>query len=80
MKEMMMEHPNHNLASLFAQLGLDNSDAAIKAFISTHKVAADIAVEKAPFWLPAQAAFLTEQLKADADWSEVIDELSVLLR
>jgi hypothetical protein len=34
----------------------------------------------APFWSVAQTAFLSEQLEADADWAEVIDQLDALLR
>jgi hypothetical protein len=71
----------HDLASLFAQLGLANDPAAIDAFIATHRpLAEDIALADAPFWTPAQAAFLAEELQADADWAEVIDELNMDLR
>ncbi|WP_337841022.1 DUF2789 domain-containing protein [Rheinheimera sp.] len=75
-----MHQINHDLPSLFAQLGLDNSEQSMRNFIEHHKLAPDLAIERAPFWDQSQAAFLAEQLKADADWSEIIDELSVLLR
>mgnify|MGYP001182333735 FL=1 len=35
---------------------------------------------EAPFWNRAQADFLRDALWNDADWSEAIDELDVLLR
>jgi hypothetical protein len=67
----------HDLATLFAQLGLPNDPASIDAFIAAHRPLPDqVALADAPFWTPAQAAFLAEELQADADWAEVIDELN----
>ena len=34
----------------------------------------------APFWTPAQAAFLREACMQDADWVELADQLSLALR
>ncbi|MBI5783916.1 MAG: DUF2789 domain-containing protein [Rhodocyclales bacterium] len=66
-----------DLATLFAQLGLPNDPASIDAFIAAHRpLPDDVALADAPFWTPAQAAFLAEELQADADWAEVIDELN----
>lgn len=67
------------LNSLFAQLGLDDSDQAINRFIRQHKLASGMAIQDAPFWNSAQASFLRESLKQDADWCDVIDELNALL-
>lgn len=75
-----MDTTTHDMATLFAQLGLDNNPAAIKAFIANHKITADTPLAQAHFWNAAQASFIAENLKQDADWSEVIDQLSVLLR
>ncbi len=75
-----MDMTRHDMATLFAQLGLDNSPSAISAFINSHKIPTDISLAQATFWNSAQASFLTEHLKQDADWSEVIDQLDVLLR
>jgi hypothetical protein len=75
-----MDMTTHDLATLFAQLGLDNSPAGIKTFIANHKIPADMSLAQASFWTSAQASFLTENLKQDADWSDVIDQLNVLLR
>ncbi|MBU0914417.1 MAG: DUF2789 domain-containing protein [Gammaproteobacteria bacterium] len=75
-----MDMTTHDMATLFAQLGLDNSPAAIRAFVASHKIPADMSLAQASFWNSAQASFLTENLKQDADWSDVIDQLNVLLR
>lgn len=75
-----MQQPIHDLPSLFKQLGLDNDPASIEAFISTHSpLPEDCALASAPFWSKAQAAFLREEIIEDADWAEVIDQLSVML-
>jgi hypothetical protein len=72
-----MENQRHDLANLFAQLGLPNEPAAIDAFIVAHRpLPAGISLAEAPFWSPTQAAFLAEELQGDADWAEVIDELN----
>ncbi|MBU1237669.1 MAG: DUF2789 domain-containing protein [Gammaproteobacteria bacterium] len=76
-----MEQQRHDLAALFAQLGLPADAASVEAFITGHRpLAPDTSLAEAPFWTPAQAAFLAEELQADADWTAVIDELDVELR
>ena len=75
-----MDRTTHDIPTLFAQLGLDNSPSAIKAFVASHKIPADLSLAQASFWTDAQASFLTENLKQDADWSEVIDQLNLMLR
>lgn len=75
-----MDMTTHDMSTLFAQLGLDNSPSAIKAFVASHKIPADMSLAQASFWTSAQANFLTENLKQDADWSDVIDQLNVMLR
>ena len=75
-----MDMSTHNIENLFAQLGLDNSPEAIKAFAASHKISAEQSLAQASFWSEAQANFLTENLKQDADWSDVIDQLNLLLR
>ena len=70
----------HNLGNLFAQLGLPSDEAAIEHFIKTHSpLATATALPDAPFWTPAQAAFLREEILKDADWAEVIDQLNAKL-
>jgi hypothetical protein len=71
----------HRFSELFAQLGLPNGEADIRAFIEQHSpLSQAVRLEEAPFWTPAQAALLREQLLVDADWAEVIDQLNVALR
>lgn len=75
-----METSNHTLNNLFDQLGLPSDDAAIEAFIYTHRhLAGDLTLSEAPFWTTSQAAFLREEILKDADWAEVIDQLNVRL-
>ena len=75
-----MESTMHTLNNLFAQLGLPSDDAAIESFIKSHShLATSLALSEAPFWTPAQAAFLGEEIMNDADWAEVIDQLNAML-
>jgi len=74
----MSVHPFHQL---FEQLGLACDDQSIAAFIKANSpLDAQVQLEDAPFWTPAQAEFLREALGEDADWAEVVDALSLALR
>ena len=77
-----MDTATHDLNALFAQLGLDNSDADIEEFINTHagELSISMQLHQAPFWSESQARFLAESVREDADWAEVVDSLSALLR
>ena len=75
-----MDTSNHSIQSLFAQLGLPNSDAAIEAFVSNNHLPGDIPLEKAAFWSAGQAQFLLEAIEEDADWAEIVDQLDAQLR
>ncbi|WP_137819346.1 DUF2789 domain-containing protein [Pseudomonas sp. 2FG] len=76
-----MQSPMHSLPSLFKQLGLPADPASISAFISTHSpLPASLSLADASFWTAAQAAFLREEILEDADWAEVVDQLSLMLR
>jgi hypothetical protein len=76
-----MEHSHHRFSDLFAQLGLPSDPAGIAHFIATHRPLPEhVLLADAPCWTPAQAALLREQLHADADWAEVIDQLNAALR
>lgn len=67
----------HTMNHLFAQLGLPSDEAAIEAFIASHRpLASDTALYRAPFWSASQRAFLKEEIIEDADWATVIDELN----
>ncbi|WP_249584588.1 DUF2789 domain-containing protein [Pseudomonas viridiflava] len=74
-----MELPNPDLPGLFAQLGLDNDENSIDAFVTQHRLPDEVKLIDAEFWTPQQAAFLKEELRADAEWAPVVDELNVLL-
>lgn len=76
-----MENPVHDMAALFKQLGLAADPASIDRFIETHSpLAESCKLAEAPFWTPAQAAFLRDEILEDADWAEVVDQLNVRLR
>lgn len=64
------------MTNLFRQLGLDSSEQAIAEFIQTHQLPSDVHVIDAPYWNDGQRQFLAEQIKADASWSIVVDQLS----
>lgn len=75
-----MEASSHTLNNLFAQLGLANSDTEIENFIKTHAhLAGYISLAGAPYWTPAQASFLREEILKDADWADVIGQLNAKL-
>lgn len=67
------------MTTLFQQLGLDESEAGIAAFIKSHQLATDVTVYDAPFWSKGQRQFLAESLEADAAWAIVVDELNEAL-
>jgi len=74
-----MELTTPTLATLFEQLGLDSDDASIDAFVAAHQLPDDIKLSDAAFWTPQQARFLKEELREDAEWAPIVDELNVLL-
>lgn len=77
----MMENMTHTFSELFKQLGLPNDVTSIDAFLKLRQpLAASLRVEEAPFWSLSQRHFLKEQLASDADWAELIDRLSLVLR
>jgi hypothetical protein len=75
-----MDTSQNNMVTLFQQLGLESSESAIKDFCKRHYLPKEVLLEDAPFWTPAQRAFLKESLNADAQWAEVIDHLDISLR
>lgn len=69
------------LNDLFAQLGLPSGAADIDRFIATHgPLPESVQLHEAPFWSPAQAAFLKEEVSEDSEWAELIENLNVRLR
>ena len=76
-----MDYRAPTLSQLFAQLGLPADMADIDAFIDRHGPLPEaLPLAEAPFWTPAQAAFLREAVADDADWAEAADALSAALR
>ncbi|MEQ4616946.1 MAG: DUF2789 domain-containing protein [Corticimicrobacter sp.] len=71
-----MDETTPRMSNLFLQLGLDASDAAIAAFIRNNQLPTDVSILDAPCWNPAQRQFLSEQLKADAPWALIVDQLN----
>ncbi|MCG3722778.1 DUF2789 domain-containing protein [Vibrio cincinnatiensis] len=76
-----MELHYHRMSELFEQLGLGSSSNEIEYFIETHRHQRDSTpLYKANFWNDAQANFLRQAIEEDADWSELVDQLDVMLR
>jgi hypothetical protein len=76
-----MDKHFHRFAELFQQLGLPADADSIAGFLHRHApLAPGVALADAPFWSAAQASLLRESLHADADWAEVVDQLSAALR
>lgn len=71
-----MDQSTPRMTNLFLQLGLAADPAAIAQFIQTHQLAAEVDLADAPFWNDAQRQFLSEQIKADAAWAIVVDQLN----
>ncbi|MCH1928851.1 DUF2789 domain-containing protein [Shewanella sp. A25] len=69
-----------DLSHLFEQLGLDNQPQAMSTFIASHKLSAQTHLSDAPFWSAAQKSFIVEALAADAEWTELIEQLDTQLR
>lgn len=67
------------MTNLFLQLGLEEGSDEIAQFIQAHQLPAEVALGDAPYWSDAQRQFLVEQLKADAPWAMVVDQLSEAL-
>ncbi|PLP99775.1 DUF2789 domain-containing protein [Cupriavidus pauculus] len=76
-----MDTPFHPFSDLFAQLGLPSDEASIRAFIGKHSpLREDVDLWDAPFWTPAQATLLRDEIAEDADWAEAVDQLNLALR
>ncbi len=70
----------HHFRDLFTQLGLPADDDSIQQFLQTHRLRErSTALPDAPFWSPAQATFLREQIAQDADWAGLVDQLALAL-
>ncbi|WP_205203026.1 DUF2789 domain-containing protein [Azonexus hydrophilus] len=75
-----MQNSQYTLSHLFAQLGLPAEAQQIEDFITARRPLANgVALYRAPFWSPAQRAFLKEEIIEDAEWALVIEELNARL-
>jgi len=76
-----MEANTHDLAALFAQLGLPNSQQDIDDFIRLHSpLDSKTPLHQAICWSHSQCQFLKEAVDDDADWADVVNHLDTLLR
>ena len=74
-----MDTTPSSMTNLFLQLGLPAGKDEIAAFLRAHQLPEDVRVSEAPFWNDGQRQFLSEQLKSDADWAIIVDELNEAL-
>lgn len=76
-----MDTSIHSLSTLFDQLGLPSTAAAIELFIILHQtLPSETRLAEAQFWSEAQRAFLEEAIDEDADWAELVDQLDSRFR
>lgn len=76
---MIAGNPSFN--DLFGQLGLPSDDVSIDTFIDRNcGLEKHLRIEDAPFWNEAQATFIQRSWVEDAEWAELIDQLSSRLR
>ena len=76
-----MDLTPHSMTKLFQQLGLPSSPTDIARFVEKHRPLPEgVMLADARFWNAAQAQFLREEISEDADWAEIVDQLSVMLR
>ena len=76
-----MHKPAYCMSTLFAQLGLDDSDEGIERFITENApIPEHLSLYLAPCWNRSQASLLQEAIANDADWAEVVDQLNTRLR
>ena len=75
-----MDTTTNDLTHLFQQLGLSHSNDDIALFVNNNKLDKHTLLIDAKCWNNGQRAFLKEALHEDAQWSEVIDQLDVMMR
>ena len=76
-----MDIQEPSFKTLFDQLGLPSSDEDIENFIESHRpLNTEVTLWEADFWTPAQAQFLREGIKHDADWAPIVDRFDTRLR
>ena len=64
------------MTNLFLQLGLDASEQGIAEFIKVNHLPNTVTMCEAPYWNASQRELLSDQLKSDAPWALIVDQLS----
>ena len=67
------------MTNLFLQLGLGASAEGIAQFIKSHQLPTAVSLGDAQYWSASQREFLLDQLKSDAPWAVIVDQLSTSL-
>lgn len=75
----MLAESEYTMNNLFAQLGLDSSDDAINEFIEKNQLAAGESLKESKIWNDNQRTFLQEEWDKNSMWTQVIDDLNLLL-
>ena len=75
-RSVRLETNSRDVNALLRQLGLAPD---VDAFVAAHRLPAGVPLAKAPFWSPAQAAFLEQAIVEDADWAQAVDALATRL-
>ncbi|GAA5136374.1 DUF2789 domain-containing protein [Thalassotalea piscium] len=75
----MLAESEYTMNNLFAQLGLDCSDEAIKEFIEINKLPKGVSLKEAEIWNESQRGFLQEEWTKNSMWTQVIDDLNLLM-
>ena len=75
-----MDTTPQDLNHLFEQLGIESSEENIDRFIAESMIPNNVLLYEADFWTESQKSFLKEAIDEDAQWSELIDHLDVLIR
>ena len=77
----MLDADANDVPTLMAQLGLDDSQAGIEAFVARHRpLDPGVELPDAPFWSESQARLLRETVLADGPLALAVDELDARLR
>ena len=75
-KDFFMITTEPTMTNLFLQLGLDASEQGIADFIKTNQLPNTVTMCDAPYWNASQRELLSDQLKSDAPWALIVDQLS----
>ena len=74
--DALMDTREIRMTNLFLQLGLPADEDAIARFFLDNQLPEEVPLAAAPIWNEGQRQFLREALKADDEWSLVVDALN----